>query len=131
MANAVRWVFSSTGGVEGSWELSTGILVSLSEQQLVDCSEQNSGCNIGLMDSVFTEQQLVDCSKRTVAAKVVSSTPLSHSTRTQPLPLSPSIHTLPVTASARPASPLPSLSGGLTGYKDVANASGWTCALNH
>ena len=75
-----RWVFSSTGGVEGSDELSTDILVPLFEQQLVDCSEQNSGCNIGLMDSVFTEQHLVDCSKRTVAAKVVPSTPLSHST---------------------------------------------------
>jgi len=95
------WAFSSTGGLEGQWEIATGNLLSISEQQLVDCSKNggNAGCNGGLMDNSFDWYE-------SKAAATESSYPYT----------------------ARDGSCKSSFStavpqGGVTGYKDISSES--------
>ncbi|KAK3143411.1 hypothetical protein QOZ80_4AG0299980 [Eleusine coracana subsp. coracana] len=49
------WAFSAVSAVESINQLVTGKMITLSEQELVDCSTNggNSGCNGGLMDDAF------------------------------------------------------------------------------
>merc|ERR1712232_1036439 len=59
LADSVDWV------EEGAWQVATGKLASLSEEQLVDCDKGGNGCHGGLMDQGFEFLQTVDvCSEQ-------------------------------------------------------------------
>ncbi|XP_072449859.1 procathepsin L-like [Chiloscyllium punctatum] len=47
------WAFSVTGAIEGQWAKICKRLVSLSEQNLLDCDKSNYGCNGGFKTRAF------------------------------------------------------------------------------
>merc|ERR1712079_306157 len=91
------WAFSTTGSLEGAWEIATGKLVSLSEQQFVDCDKVDQGCSGGLMDNAFRyAEKNALCTERSYSYKARRGT-CEASSCTVGIP-----------------------QGGVTGYKDVA-----------
>jgi len=101
------WAFSTTGGLEGSWQIATGNLVSMSEQQFVDCDKVDSGCNGGLMDNGF---------KFAEGTAVATESSYAYTARD---------------GSCKSSFTTAIPQGGVTGFKDVGNsASSLQSALN-
>lgn len=48
------WAFSTTGALEGAFAVLEGTLISLSEQNILDCDSQDQKCNGGMMDTAFS-----------------------------------------------------------------------------
>ncbi|KFK29351.1 cysteine proteinase-like protein [Arabis alpina] len=47
------WAFSAVAAVEGVGKIAHGNLISLAEQQLLDCDRSDQGCNGGIMSEAF------------------------------------------------------------------------------
>jgi len=92
------WAFSTTGSTEGAWQLASAKLVSLSEQQLVDCATATSnGCQGGSMaGAIQYESGTAMATEASYPYKAADGTCKSSFT----------------TAIAK---------GGITGYKSVGN----------
>merc|ERR1719215_2101850 len=104
------WAFSSTGGLEGQWEIATGNLQSISEQQLVDCSKNggNAGCNGGLMDNSFTWYENQAAATETSYPYTARDGSCKSSGLTVAVP-----------------------KGGVTGFKDISNEAGLLDAVTN
>ena len=47
------WAFAAAGSIESAYAIKTDKLVNLSVQQLLDCSDENCGCDGGLPHKAF------------------------------------------------------------------------------
>jgi len=66
------WSFAATGALEGAWQIATGQLISLSEQEFIDCSFSfgNRGCDGGSPAWAFTyAKQAPMCTEASYAYK--------------------------------------------------------------
>ncbi|XP_057583567.1 cathepsin F isoform X3 [Hippopotamus amphibius kiboko] len=142
------WAFSVTGNVEGQWFLKRGTLLSLSEQELLDCDKVDKACLGGLPSNAYsairtlggleTEDDysyhghLQTCSFSAQKAKVYINDSVELSQNEQKLaawlakkgPISVAINAFGMQALPRPSGPSRT-AGALTGARRVTT----TCTV--
>lgn len=47
------WIFSAVGAIEGINAITTGKLINLSAQELLDCNPASGSCNTGFVQNAF------------------------------------------------------------------------------
>jgi len=73
------WSLAATSTVESAHFILTGDLLSLSEQQLVDCDRENHGCEGGTMQNAYTYLQSSQQETEATYPYVARDDPCSHS----------------------------------------------------
>lgn len=140
------WAFASTGAVEAAHAIKSGKLVSLSEQELIDCSgvDGNQGCNGGHVDNAFkwiarhgiTSEAAYPYTARGGTCKYGTATPVVHLTSyrevaTDMQSLMTAVAAHPVAVEIEAGSDFNSYGGGIYGCHSATHPNYWVLIVGY